>query len=217
MNILELTLLSNNLNETEKFYNGLLELEIINKTNFSISFSTQQTILTFIKTENQNPFYHFAFNIPNNKLVEALTWINSKIDIIEIKPNIKIADFESWNAKSFYFYDNNNNIVEFIARFDLDNKSGKNFESSSILSISEIGFAVENVKNKSIEIATKNNLTNFSKQVKRDDFVVLGNDNGLLIFVENKRPWYPTNKPAEKYWMKIKIKNNEIIKEIIVD
>ena len=217
MNILELTLLSNDINETEKFYNGILELEMIDKTNTSISFLTQQSKLTFIKSEIQKPCYHFAFNIPNNKLIEALTWANSKIDIIEFEPNKKIADFENWNAKSFYFYDNNNNIVEFIARFDLDNQSNINFKSTSILSISEIGFAVENVNNQSEKIAAEYNLTNFSKQEKRDDFVVLGNDNGLFIFVERLRTWFPTNKPARKFWTKIKIENNEKVSEITIE
>lgn len=217
MDILELTLLTNNINETEKFYTGLLGLEIIEKNNSSISFLTQQSKLTFNKTENQKPFYHFAFNIPNNKLNEALIWINSKIDIISLEQKEKIADFITWNAKSFYFYDNNNNIVEFIARFDLDNQSDINFESSSILSISEIGFVVTNVKNKSEQIAIENNLTNFSKQPNRENFVALGDDNGLLLFVENQRFWFPTNKPAENYWTKVKIKNNEQINEITVE
>lgn len=217
MKILELIILSDDLIETEKFYKGLLGLEITDKSSSSISFLTQKTKLTFNKSEGQKPTYHFAFNIPNNQLKEALIWTNSKIDIIEIEPKNKIADFVDWNAKSFYFYDNNGNILEFIARYDLDNQSNTKFESTSILCISEVGFAVENVKGQSEKIAIENNLTFFSKQEKRDNFVALGNDNGLLIFVGNQRNWYPTDKPSEKHWTKIKIENNEEIKEITIE
>lgn len=217
MKILELTLLSNDIDETEKFYNGLLGLKTIDKTNSSISFLTQQTILRFNKTQNEKPIYHFAFNIPNNKLKEALSWINSKIEIIEIEPGKEIADFESWNAKSFYFYDNNNNIVELIARFDIDNQSKMDFDSASILSISEIGFAVENVKKESERIAFENELANFTKQEKLDNFVALGNDEGLFLFVEIQRNWFPTNKQAEKHGTKIKIEIDGKVKEITVE
>ena len=30
----------------------------------------------------------------------------------------EIADFSSWNAKAFYFHDNNGNILELITHYD---------------------------------------------------------------------------------------------------
>jgi len=42
--------------------------------------------------------------------------------------------------------DSTGNVLEFIARFDLDNKSDKHFDASGILEISEIAFVTDDVK-----------------------------------------------------------------------
>src|SRR6187402_3931007 len=137
MNILELELLSDSISKTEAFYNRVLGFETINSDHLSVSFQVGTTKLTFHSSQNVNPVYHFAFDVPNNKLLEAFIWIESKTEIMYVIPPDKIADFSNWNAKSFYFYDNNGNILEFIARNDLDNASEKSFDGKSILSVSE--------------------------------------------------------------------------------
>jgi hypothetical protein len=50
-----------------------------------------------------------------------------------------IADFVNWRAKSVYFFDPAGNIIELIARFDLNNASSEKFSSEQFLSLSEIG------------------------------------------------------------------------------
>ena len=143
MNILELELLTDSITETELFYNNIVGLKTVSKNNSSVSFAAGATQLTFRSSENINPVYHFAFDMPNNKLLEAFAWIEKKTEILEIVPPEKIADFYNWNAKSFYFYDNNGNILEIIARFSLDNASEKPFDGSSILSVSENRFCYQ--------------------------------------------------------------------------
>ena len=205
MNISELQLLSPNITQTKKFYNEILGMRIIHADESSIKISAGQSTLLFKKVNGQNPFYHFAFNIPANKFNEAFAWANKKVELIPITPTSNIADFKNWNAKAFYFYDNNQNIVEFIARFDLDNNSDKVFDGSSIYSISEVGIVVDNAKAYSKKLLEEQGLNFFSRQPPQDDFVAIGDDHGLFIIVNNKRNWYPTNKPAEKFWTAIKI------------
>lgn len=217
MEILELTLLTNDINETEKFYNKRLGLPISGKDATSVSFLTQNSKLTFKKSSSQNPFYHFAFTIPNNRIEDALSWAKRKVNAIDIEPGIKIADFAGWNAKSFYFLDNNKNILEFIARFDLDNKSDLGFDSSSILCVSEIGIPSDHVVSEAQQTSEKYGIAYFSKQPALENFTVLGDDNGLFIFAETKRHWYPTNIPSERHWALIKIKENNRIFEIAVE
>ena len=216
MNILELELLTANINETELFYNNVIGLEIISKNNSSISFRAGSTKLTFRSSENLKPVYHFAFDIPNNKLLEAFAWIEKKTKILYVIPPDKIADFYNWNAKSFYFYDNNGNILEFIARFSLDNVSEKPFDGSSIVSVSEIGFVSKNVSQLSDKICEKYALSIFSKQPKLNKFIVLGTDTGLFILVEENRDWYPTDKKAKSFWTKVVFFNNGETREIEV-
>ena len=66
MNILEVEILTDNLVETEKFYSELLGFYKTKKDKDSISFVAGQSMLTFIQSNELNPTYHFAFNIPNN-------------------------------------------------------------------------------------------------------------------------------------------------------
>ncbi|MFV5691203.1 VOC family protein [Flavobacterium sp. LT1R49] len=216
MNILELELLTANINETELFYNEVIGFKTVSKNNSSISFRAGFTKLTFRSSENIKPVYHFAFDIPNNKLLEAFAWIEKKTEILDVIPPDKIADFYNWNAKSFYFYDNNGNVLEFIARFGLDNASEKPFDGSSIVSVSEIGFVSKNISQLSDEICKKYDLSIFSKQPKLNKFIVLGTDTGLFILVEENRDWYPTNKKAKSFWTKVVFDNNGKAMEIEV-
>jgi catechol-2,3-dioxygenase len=216
MNILELELLTDSITETESFYNDVIGLETISKTNSSVSFTAGSTKLTFRSSENLKPVYHFAFDIPNNKLQEAFAWIEKKTGILEVVPPEKIADFYNWNAKSFYFYDNNANILEFIARFSLDNTSDKSFDGSLVLSVSEIGFVTKNVSKLSDEMSNKYGLSIFPKQPKLDKFIVLGTDTGLFILVEENRDWYPTHQKAKSFWTKVVFDNNGKTREIEV-
>jgi len=204
MNILELQLLSADIFQTQKFYQEILGMEILHADDSSIKFSAGLSTLIFKKTNNKNPFYHFAFTIPSNKFEEAHAWASKRVQLLPITPNSTIADFKSWNAKAFYFYDNNQNIVEFIARFDLNNNSDKPFEGSSVFSISEIGIVADNAKAYSERMLREYDLNFFSKQPPQDDFVAIGDDNGLFIVVNNRRNWYPTSKRSAKYWTAIK-------------
>ena len=217
MDILEIEILTDNLDETEKFYSKLLGLQTKNKDQNSISFLAGQSTLTFIKSHKLNPKYHFAFNIPHNKLDEAIIWTSAKLDLIKIADNGIVTNFESWNAKAIYFFDNNGNILEFIARFDLNNDSDKPFCISSIQSISEIGIVADAPIKLADKLVEKNNLYFFAKGSKSEKFVALGNDNGLFIIVETNRKWYPTEQQAEKHYTKIKITTDGLTRVITMN
>ena len=217
MDILEIEILTDNLDETEKFYSKLLGLQTKNKDQNSISFLAGQSTLTFIKSHKLNPKYHFAFNIPRNKLDEAIKWISAKLDLIKNADNGIVTNFESRNAKAIYFFDNNGNILEFIARFDLDNDSDKPFCISSIQSISEIGIVADAPIKLADKLVEENNLYFFAKGSKSEKFVALGNDNGLFIIVETNRKWYPTEQQAEKHYTKIKITTDGLTRVITMN
>lgn len=217
MKIKEIELLSDNLIETEKFYTEVLGFNIVQKGKERIAFNAGETILTFIKCENQKPKYHFAFNIPNNKLEEAIHWISSKIKLIPVTENSIIADFDTWFAKAIYFFDNNGNILEFITRYHLDNASGEPFTTSSILYISEIGIVTDTPQKTALNFIENDHLSYFPKGIKNEKFAILGTDEGLFIIVATDRHWYPTDIPAEKHYVKIKISLDGEIKVLTVN
>ena len=216
MNILEIEILTSNLEETEYFYTKVLELRAIDKTRDMVSLRAGKSIFSFIHSDKLNPRYHFAFNIPNNKLEEALIWISKRAELIKNEEGAFITNFDSWNAKSLYFYDNNGNVLEFITRFDLNEISDKPFTSESISSISEIGIVTDKPLVFAEKMINEHQLKYFAKGPKREDFAVLGDDNGLIIISSPNRDWYPTHHRAENHPVKMKIGVGTVIKEIIV-
>ena len=107
MLIKEIKLLTNNLAETKFFYHQILGFPIIIEDKNFISFQAGFSLLTFQETKEKNPVYHFAFNIPCNKIEEALHWLELKTEIIKADGETEIVDFKNWNAKAVYFLDNN--------------------------------------------------------------------------------------------------------------
>jgi catechol 2,3-dioxygenase-like lactoylglutathione lyase family enzyme len=217
MKITEIQIFTDNLKQTERFYTTVLELKILSKKENSISFSAGHSVLTFIKSQEEKPVYHFAFNIPNNKLNEAITCLSSKTELIKTSETEIIADFKAWNAKAVYFFDNNGNILEFIARFDSANASEIPFTGSSILSISEIAIATDDVEKLADKLVSEIKMPVFPKQPLFQNFGAFGDDSGLIIISKTDRNWYPTKIPAKSFNSKIKISINGMIRDISVD
>lgn len=213
MRILEIEIESSNLKKDELFYDKILQLELLEKKMDSVTFRVGSSKLTFRESNKEDIQHHFAFNIPNNRLNEAIQWLSSRLNLIKNSNDSPITHFESWNAKSVYFYDYNLNILEFIARSDLHNSSLKPFDNSSILAISEIGIIAEKPLSLAEELVNKYQLDYFEKGPKRENFVVLGDDNGLIVISEKGRHWFPTNHPASKQTVKVKLQNIDRIIE----
>jgi len=111
------------------FYHNLLELPVTSRDSTGILITAGKTNLIFEEViDDTDPFYHFAFNIPSNKIEETLQWLKSRTELIIIEDYKNyIAEFTNWNARSVYFTDAAGNILEFIARFDLNDNPEKIF------------------------------------------------------------------------------------------
>lgn len=206
MNIKELVISTNDLTATEDFYTNILQFLIIKKSSTSISYRIGASKLIFEQVSNaESPQYHFAFNIPINQLNEAIEWLSDKVKLIEIIDNEFIANFENWKAQSVYFYDNNQNILEFICRADLRNASESAFSSESIINISEVGIVTESPLLLGEQIMTKAPIQFFSKGPKLEEFVAMGDDNGLFVISNPNRNWYPTQHRATKQKVQVTI------------
>lgn len=214
MRLLEITLLTNDLPGTERFYSRTLGFPVLEKTTEHISFAAGYSTLTFHFSEQPQPQYHFAFNIPHNQLDEAIAWSVGKFELIPVEEAQPIADFSNWNAKAVYFFDNNNNIVEFIARFGLENASANAFSGTSIECISEIGVVANEPLQLAARLKEENGLSCFSRGPVTDHFVPVGTDEGLLIIVATSRNWYPTNIPAQQFATRIRFETGGTTSEI---
>ncbi len=155
-----------------------------------------ETLLAF-EESGEEPYYHFAFNIPSYQPEEALEWLRDKVDILKDGEE-ELIDFSNWNAYAMYFSDPAGNIVEFIARRDLDRKTEAPFTTESILSVSEIGLPVEEVETAFRQLEQEAGVPFYSGN--KDDFCAAGDPQGLFIIVDHQnKEWYPTDIPARSF------------------
>jgi catechol 2,3-dioxygenase-like lactoylglutathione lyase family enzyme len=194
--IKEIQLFANNIESLKHFYSEIMGLPVSCSTNISVTFQAGASLLTFTESEAPvHPYYHFAFNISENKKDKSIHWLKARgigLNLIEGKEDYHSL---SWNAHSIYFYDPAGNIVEFIARHSLENHSDGDFTSSDILNISEIGFAVEDV-GKVVEYLQ----SYYKEQIyisSNSMFAPIGDEEGLLILSSLKRNWLGSNKKVE--------------------
>ncbi len=196
MLIKEIRLQTNQLSELYYYYRNVLALPTILLDKNCISITAGKSRLIFEESPGfGNPFYHFAFNIPSNKFEEALELMKNKVNLIWLEDyNSYIADFVTWNAKSFYFLDPAGNILELIARFDLKDIVNENFSGSYILNVSEVGLVMpaDGFNDGVEELLHKYPLQYFSKQVPFEHFRAIGDDTGLFIIVPENRIWFAT-------------------------
>src|SRR5215831_4345234 len=140
MKIKKLHLQTSYLKTLQEFYSSALELPVEQLGDEEIAIRIGDSALIFTETTIKEPFYHYAINIPANKIGEAKDWLSNKVKPLWIEDyKNDIADFVNWHAKSVYFYDPAGNIVELIARFDLDNAINESFTSAQFLSVNEVG------------------------------------------------------------------------------
>jgi len=195
MKIQALEIFTPNLEAQTKFYSQVLELDIIEKTNNSVSFQIGFSILKLKYREIHTP-YHFAFNIPANQQKEALQWLKERVEIIKYE-NSEIQYFNFWNAYAIYFYDADKNIVELIARKTLSNSSEKPFSKNSVLEISEIGLPTFDIDKAHKILKEVTGISIYSGSVER--FCAIGDAHGLFILINKnlKKEWFPTNDKTE--------------------
>jgi catechol 2,3-dioxygenase-like lactoylglutathione lyase family enzyme len=210
MKIKKLVLQTAYLKTLEEFYSSVLELPVqaTNENEILINIGTSDLI--FADTNETEPFYHFAINIPSNKTEEAKDWLSKKVKLLWMEDyKSEIADFVNWHAKSVYFYDPAGNILELIARFDLNNAGNEAFSSKQLLSINEMGlvFKQNEFEQKVSELLNNHFLSYFSKQSPLPQFRAIGDDEGLFVVVPQHRNWFPTDKPSGMFPICIEFEN----------
>jgi len=211
MKIKELLLYSNSFSTQFDFYSKVLGLEILLKESNQFKVKIGSSVLCYVQKEKATP-YHFAFNIYSNQEKQAMQWLKDKVSILKDNHQ-EIIDFSAWNAKAIYFYDPDKNIVEFIARKNLNQNSDNLFNSNGILEISEIGVATSNVEKQYHFLNQNIGLSKYSGDFER--FCAIGSENGLFICIDkNKKDWFPNNDKAYSSDFMAKIEVNDIIFEL---
>jgi catechol-2,3-dioxygenase len=179
------------LGELQQFYEKVIGLIILESTRRTLVIQAGKSNITFNKVESdKRPFYHFAFNIPENKIESAFAWQRTRTPIVH--PNLaglkdSIVNFRHWNAHSVFFLDPAGNLLEYIARHDLKNSSAGDFSATDILYVSEIGFIVDDVQKTGAAFIKSLNLNSYRPAAEK--FWPIGDEYGLLLMIEKGRVW----------------------------
>ncbi len=180
----------------KSFYHELLGLPLTEKKAGEFTFAGGQTAVTFAQAQPEygEPFYHVAFNIPENKILDAHDWQKPRTPLDRINANLRDPDFPEdvvhfrhWNAHSIFFWDPAGNLIEYIARHDLKNGAAGAFSANDILYASEIAFISDDVANTALEMRKALDLEQY--RGGDDRFRALGDEHGLLLVMIRGRRW----------------------------
>lgn len=109
-----------------------------------------------------------------------MQWLKSRITILKDEQD-EIIDFRAWNAKAIYFYDQDKNIVELIARKNLKNESDQNFGPEQFLEISEIGVPTRDIESEFSILRNAMGIEIYDGGF--GNFCAIGDENGLFICI----------------------------------
>ena len=184
------------LTDLESFYCGKLGLPSVQKSKGAFTFSGGSTPVTFVPAaqDQGQPFYHFAFNIPENKIRGAHDWQRERTPLDRLSPDLRdpampedVVHFRHWNAHSVFFWDPAGNLVEYIARHDLQNAQPGSFSQRDILHASEIGFITDDVPATAQGMQRELGLEPY--RGGDENFRALGDEHGLLLVIRTGRRW----------------------------
>ncbi|GHO88456.1 VOC family protein [Dictyobacter formicarum] len=192
MYIQELTIQTRHLAEQKTFYSTVLELPLIAETATSFTVQAGTTRLSFQETQ-QEVLYHIAFTIPRNKFQQAKNWIGQRMPILPTKTGEDEIFFSGLNARSFYFGDAADNILEYMVHNGLDHETPGAFGPRDVLRLSEIGLPVEDVPAIAAQLEKQQGIVSYPVPGQiADVFAYLGDIFGQLVVVKAGRPWLPT-------------------------
>ncbi len=205
MKVEQLILQSKNFSQQFHFYVETLGLDLVEKKDDFFSIKVGSSILVFKKSLDQC-YYHFAFNIPPFRIMKALDWVQKRASLLKYKGE-NIVDFPNWNAKAFYFFDADQNIVEFIDRRNLDVKTDEDFSNKKLLELSEVGLPVNNIRQAFQKLNLQAAINQYSGDL--ENFCAAGDEHGLFIIVDQKsKNWLPTNLPAKAFPFELYFSND---------
>jgi catechol-2,3-dioxygenase len=188
MRIQELSLQTRHLADQKDFYHTALGLPLLAETTASCTLQVGATRLHFQEAQ-QEVLYHVALTIPRNTFTEAKSWLRKHVPLLR-KHGEDEFFFANINARSLYFCDAANNILELIVHYDLDHETKGAFGPAQVLHVSEVGLPVADVLAQVSLLKAKLDIEPYGGLVS-EEFAFMGDIYGQLVVVKIGRPWQP--------------------------
>ncbi len=182
----------------QAFYAKKLNLLLLSSSTDKLILRAGHTQLIFVQAPagRQNR-YHFAFNIAPDRFAAAKAWLAKRVPLLRDSTGADEFYSENWNAHMVYFRDPAGNIVEWIARHTLPREATPWPAIPATLGISEIGLSTPDVPQAVAALQTQLGAPIY-RGPGSDTFIPVGDEDGLLIVVQEGRIWFPdTGIPAD--------------------
>jgi catechol 2,3-dioxygenase-like lactoylglutathione lyase family enzyme len=187
------------LDTMKSYYCDLLGMTLVESTGDVLTVKAGATAITFETAgpDEVAPFYHFAFNIPEHKILAAGEWQLQRTPLFNTPEHMRdagypddVRHFRGWNAHSVFFFDPAENVLEYIARHDLpatrdQGSAGDGFAPADVLYASEIGFVVDDVQSLARQFASSLDMDEY--RPGNDAFQAMGDERGLLLIFRTGR------------------------------
>ena len=186
--ILELDLYTHKLEEQGHFYANLLNLPVKRLNKDTIQVLAGATKLRFRRAEKDQgaPAYHFAFNIPENKIYQVRDWLLKRTKTLK-QNGREIFDFRHWDAHAVYFHDPAGNVAELIAHHKLKNATSGPFTEREIIGACEIALVVDDVPKTVSDIYHKLEMNTLDSIPAMESFAAVGTRHRMLIIMKRGR------------------------------
>lgn len=204
------TLYTNQLKQLQGFYGNVLEIPIEESTDEYFQLSIGTSTLIFRLSELQTS-YHFAINIPGNQFTLAKHWAKERV-LLNREDSVDETYYARFEADAIYFEDPAGNVIELIARRNVDKWS--DFSIESLLNLSEVSITTPFVeeageKLKEIGIPIYGHV-----QIEPEELNFLGKKDTFILLVPPNRRWYFSRRMSETSPLEIVLEDG---KEILVN
>jgi catechol 2,3-dioxygenase-like lactoylglutathione lyase family enzyme len=201
--IKELELKVANLLANKTFWVETLGLELLAEGSQFFTIKIGDSRLTFRQINSSTPIiYHFAINIPQNQVENALDWLKNEggkyadgptasVKIVRDEiTNAEIINKPLYQANSVFFNDHAGNIIELIARNELAYTVEGPFNKDQFLRISEVAVVTRNSRDCQIKLEEEFGAKPFPGGTS--GYTQVGGVDGVLLMLIPGRSWIPT-------------------------
>lgn len=211
MKINKTILYIHNLEQMINFYGEKLGFPILEKSPKGFQIAVGNSILAFeLISPTIYKQYHFAFNIPSNLFDLAKGWIQKYTPLLTNQGEDEVF-FQNINAHSLYFYDPEENVVEFIARHDINPKvEVDTFSVHTIIDIGEMNLTTDDLMYVGKQLITIDIPVRNNEKLDETSLNFMGEaDDGVhLLLGPSKRNWFFSTKDAIVSPIVIEINDN---------
>jgi hypothetical protein len=230
--IVDVEMRSNNFENNRRFWSKVMGFAVDSVAPNSFRVNIGFNSITFVNnsgaqdtSSSVTPKYQFTIAIPSNQIENCYAWLldadstnASKVAEpakfwIDAETGSVIYRRNQYNSQSIYIKDAGNNIVEILARHDLNNTATGEFNRGMFLGITEVGVVSRDLRKSAEDLKAAYGVEEVVGS--SNSYKPLGGPTGLLKLNIEGKIWTPTeNEIAVSYPMTIRVRGDSLIQPI---